>query len=124
MGPIRCTRGWVFLLVSVRETTIFRGAKEGVAWPSWAGVEAEGQAQRLAHAVPRGQQKAPTKIPLSRFAAWLDCSGMHERRHGASGGRPWPFGLGSRRSFTVSRLQSDASSTSEGPRRDLNSHQA
>ena len=31
MGPICCTRGWVFLLVSVRETTIFRSAEEGVA---------------------------------------------------------------------------------------------
>ena len=73
-----------------------------------AGGRAGGSSQSLTHAIPRGQQKVSRKTSLSGFAAWLDCGRTHERRHGPPGSRRWPFGL--ERGFTVSRLQTDASS--------------
>ena len=77
---------------SVREATIFRAAKEGVAWPSWGrGSRAQGEAQRLTHAAQRGQQKVSRNISVSGFAARLDCSGTHARTHVASGGARGTF---------------------------------
>ena len=56
--PFAVQGGGVFLLVSVRETTIFRGAEEGWAWPSWAGGRGRRVKPRwLAPAVPRSGVK-------------------------------------------------------------------
>jgi hypothetical protein len=88
------------------------GAESTYPW----GSTADGQAQRLTHAVPHESQNVSIEIRLSRFAAWPDCSGTQERRHGASADRPSLFGQGARRSFTASRLQSDASSTAASER--------
>ena len=71
----------------------------------------EGQTAE-AYACDRAQTaKVLRKIPLSSFAAWLDCSAMYERKLGPPVGRPWSFGFRARRSFTVSGLQTDASPT-------------
>ena len=37
-------------------------------------------------AAAAGSKKVSTKIPLSKLAAWLDCSGTRERRRGPPGG--------------------------------------
>ena len=75
------------------------------------GSKAQGEARTFARAVQHGQQKSVEQISLSRFAALLDCSSMHDNVHCECRDRSWPFGLGRGESFTVSRLQGNTSST-------------